>query len=92
MNTLELLIARNGGKLFPVGAHVALKANQYVFAVVNEDAVISVLTDADTNNVHSQWGLAAQTIKTGMIISPSNNGIFETMTIVSGSVFLIKNG
>jgi len=92
MNTLELLIARNGGKLFGSGVHTALKGEQYIFAVINEDAVISSMDDADANDMHLSWGLAANTIKTGMIISPINNGIIDALTITSGTIFLIKNG
>lgn len=90
MTTIELLLARNGGKLFTAGASTNLKANNYVYAVINEDAVISAMLDADTNDIHSDWGLGTNTLKTGMIISPFIQGIIDTITITSGTVFLIK--
>lgn len=94
MTTIELLMARNGGRMVnsTSGALTGLASSGYVSLVVNEDAVLSVLKDGDANNMLTDFTLTAidAALKSGLVISPAKQGLIDEITVTSGSVYLIK--
>jgi hypothetical protein len=56
--------------------------------VVNADAVISVLTDKNGNNLMTSIGLTGVTITQGQFISVPDGNYINTIQLASGSVIL----
>ena len=88
--TTDLLIARNGGKYTDASLTGLTAANNYIYAVVNEDCVFTTITDNAGSNLITDWGIATKTITKGMIIAASDGNYITALTVSSGSVLLIS--
>jgi hypothetical protein len=89
--TIGNLVALKGGKFADSTATVTgTQATNYIYLVVNEDAVFTALTDLADNNLVTEWGITGKTLKTGMVIAAASGKALKTVTVASGSVLLIK--
>jgi len=89
--TLEQLVATKGGKYADSGATVTgTQATNYIFLVVNEDAVFTTLEDVDETDLVATWGISGKTLSKGMVLGTGTSKAFGEVTVASGSVLLIK--
>ena len=85
----ELLLNQFGSKYLGVAAHTNVNSNEFI---VQEDAVISVLTGGDSstaaNNVDykASMSLSGVTLKQGALIVAPQGESFQSMTIDSGTI------
>jgi hypothetical protein len=85
----ELLLNQFGSKYLGVAAHTNVNSNEFI---VQEDAVISVLTGGDSstaaNNVDYKvsMSLSDVTLKQGALIVAPQGESFQSMTIDSGTI------
>ena len=85
----ELLLNQFGSKYLGIAAHTNVNSNEFI---VQEDAVISVLTGGDSstaaNNVDYKvsMGLSDVTLKQGALIVAPQGESFQSMTIDSGTI------
>jgi len=89
-NILAMLTAINGGetgsKLYTtdLGLVTGLEVRKIV---VNEDAVLSNLRDANGNNLITLYNLSSKTIKQGSVLVVYDGSDIEQIQVTSGSVF-----
>jgi len=83
MQPQNKLIGANGCK-FIDSASGAVTGEKFYMIVVNEDAVLTVLS-GDTENYLTTIGLSGKTIKQGAILTIAKEA-FENITVASGSV------
>jgi len=90
----DLLIARNGQKFTDSGAAItaATITENYIYIVINEDAVVSTLTSSGGTNLVTSVGIASKTLTAGMIIAAPSGEFLTAVTLASGSAFAIKGG
>ncbi len=90
--TTDLLIARNGLKFTDSGSAIsgATFTENYIYIVINEDAVVSTLTSSDGTNLVTEIGIAAKTISKGMILSAPTGQFLTAVTLASGSALAVK--
>ena len=90
----DLLIARNGQKFTDSGAAItaATITENYIYIVINEDAVVSTLTSSGGTNLVTSVGIASKTLTAGMIIAAPSGEFLTAGTLASGSAFAIKGG
>ena len=85
----ELLLNPFGSKYLPSGTYTDVNSNQFV---VQEDAVISVLTGGDAsiteNNIDykASMSLSGVTLKKGALIVAPVREAFKSITIDSGAI------
>ena len=85
----ELLLNQFGSKYLGVAAHTNVNSNEFI---IQEDAVISVLTGGDSsiaaNNVDykASMSLSGVTLKQGALIVAPQGESFQSMTIDSGTI------
>jgi len=85
----ELLLNQFGSKYLGVAAHTNVNSNEFI---VQEDAVISVLTGGDSsiaaNNVDykASMSLSGVTLKQGALIVAPQGESFQSITIDSGTI------
>jgi hypothetical protein len=74
------------------GCHVisgtALHTNKYRGFVVNADAVVSVMTGKDGENLVTQLGLGSVSLKQGTFICVPDGNHIATIQLTSGSIVL----
>ena len=92
--TTDLLIARNGQKFTDSAAAItgATIAQNYIYIVINEEAVVSTLTSSNGTNLVTEIGIAAKTLTAGMILAAPSGEFLTAVTLASGSAFAIKGG
>jgi hypothetical protein len=89
-NILAMLTAINGGetgsKLYTtdLGLVTGLSIRKIV---VNEDAVLSNLRDANGNNLITLYNLSSKTLKQGSVLVVYDGSSIEQVQVTSGSVF-----
>lgn len=81
--TAKKQIGYKGCKLLNAAAHVG---EEFYMLVVNEDAVISVVTGADATDYHASMALGANTLKQGTVLTITDAEAFEDITVDSGTV------
>ena len=85
----ELLLNQFGSKYLGVAAHTNVNSNEFI---IQEDAVISVLTGGDSsiaaNNVDykASMSLSGVTLKQGALIVAPQGESFQSITIDSGTI------
>lgn len=82
---LNLLNAGKGGLLL-VDSDAAATSLKCIKIVVNEDAVIGEILDADANDLAIIYNLASKTITKGMVINTLGGVNITDITVTSGSV------
>lgn len=87
MKDSSKLIGENGGQFYDSTA--TLTGNWYAIEM-NEDTVISVLTETGSVNVMSEWNISGKTLSQGVIITPYREN-FTSIALTSGSVILRKD-
>lgn len=70
------------------GAKTTLGDYQYI--LVREDTVIGTCTDENSVNLITQWDISGVTLIKGDLLVPGNRTRLSTLTLTSGSVWLIK--
>lgn len=88
ISTVQTLALR-GGK-YNDGTVAATAADNYIFLVVNQDAVFTTLTDQDDTDLIAEWGISGKTISQGMVIAAASGKALKSIVMASGSVLLIK--
>jgi len=90
--TTDLLIARNGQKFIDSSAAIASATitDNYIYIVINEEAVIATLVSSSGTNLVSSIGIGSKTLSAGMIVSAPNGEFITDATFTSGSGFAIK--
>lgn len=94
MTIEELQLGRNGQYLVTGTSAVDLTSKldgTFVIAVVNEDAVISALTDKADVNMVTESNLTGATISAGTILSPRKCKQFKSVTLTSGSIMFYQD-
>lgn len=85
----ELLLNQFGSKYLGVAAHTNVNSNEFI---VQEDAVISVLTGGDSSTAandvdyKASMSLSGVTLKQGALIVAPQGESFQSMTIDSGTI------
>ena len=85
----ELLLNQFGSKYLGIAAHTNVNSNEFI---VQEDAVISVLTGGDSSTAANDvdykvsMGLSDVTLKQGALIVAPQGESFQSMTIDSGTI------
>lgn len=85
----ELLLNQFGSKYLGVAAHTNVNSNEFI---VQEDAVISVLTGGDSSTAandvdyEASMSLSGVTLKQGALIVAPQGESFQSMTIDSGTI------
>ena len=93
--TTDLLIARNGQKFTDAAAAAITAATiteNYIYIVINEEAVVSTLTSSNGTNLVTEIGIASKTLSAGMILAAPSGEFLTAVTLASGSAFAIKGG
>ena len=90
----DLLIARNGQKFTDSAAAItaATITDNYIYIVINEEAVVSTLTSSGGTNLVTEIGVASKTLSAGMILAAPSGEFLTAVTLASGSAFAIKGG
>jgi len=90
--TTDLLIARNGQKFVDSSAAIASATitDNYIYIVINEDAVLATLVSSAGTNLISGIGITGKTVTKGMIVAAPNGQFITDATFTSGSGFAIK--
>jgi len=90
----DLLIARNGQKYTDSTSAIAAAtiSENYIYIVINSEAVIATLTSSDGTNLVTSIGIASKAISAGMIIAAPSGQFITDVTLTSGSAFAIKGG
>jgi hypothetical protein len=81
----ENLLAANGCKHVS-SADGATSGLDWYCMVVQEDSVITTLTETGSNNLLTSSGLGSKTLKGGAFITPTNGRLITNITLSSGSV------
>jgi hypothetical protein len=92
MENNQLDILQGGhvvGKFFKSGK--AITAGDYKIAVLQEDAVVTAFTDEDNVDQIPLWDIAGETLKAGTILFAHNSKGIKTLTVTSGSGFVLGN-
>ena len=92
--TTDLLIARNGQKYTDSSAAIssATAADNYIYIVINEEAVVSTLTSSNGTDLVAAIGIGSKALTAGMVIAAPNGQFITDVTLASGSAFAIKGG
>jgi hypothetical protein len=90
--TTDLLIARNGQKFADSSAAIASATitDNYIYIVINEDAVLATLVSSAGTNLITSIGISGKTVTKGMIVAAPNGQFITDATFTSGSGFAIK--
>jgi len=90
--TTDLLIARNGQKFVDSSAAIASATitDNYIYIVINEDAVLATLVSSAGTNLITSIGITGKTVTKGMIVAAPNGQFITDATFTSGSGFAIK--
>lgn len=66
-----------------------IAGGSYSVLVVQEDCVITSMTDAADRDVKAQWNIGSETIKAGTILFAHNQVGIKTVVLASGSGFVL---
>jgi hypothetical protein len=87
-------LAGNGGTYFLESSTVHT-AKDYVYLVINADAVFSTLTltnnNGTTTNALTSQNLSGRTVAKGMTLSAPIGSVFSAITITSGSAIGVRS-
>ena len=86
IGTLESTITGAQGCKLIDSASGAVTAT-FKYFVVNEDAVLTTLTGAESSNQLTAQGLSAKTISKGIMVTPIAK-YYTNVTVSSGSIFI----
>ena len=90
----DLLIARNGQRFVDSSATIvgATITENYIYIVINEEAVIATLTSSNGTDLVAGIGIGSKTLSAGMIVAAPNGEFITEASFTSGSGFAIKGG
>jgi len=90
MENNQLDILQGGhvtGKFFKSGK--AISSGNYKIAVIQADCVVTGFTDTDDVDQIPLWDIAGETIKAGTILFAHNCKGIKTLTVSSGSGYVL---
>lgn len=82
-------IAGNGGSYVLTGTGSV--TGVFRAFIVNDDAVINVMTDVNNADMKTIYGISGNpTLKSGMLITAASGGNIKTISLTSGSIILYR--
>lgn len=72
-----------------VNSSEPISGGTYSIFVVQEDCVITSMTDVNDADIKAQWNIGSETIKAGSIIFAHNQLGIKTVALTSGSGFVL---
>ena len=67
----------------------AISGGSYSILVIQEDCVITSMTDTADRDIKAQWNIGTETIKAGTILFAHNQVGIKTVVLASGSGFVL---
>jgi hypothetical protein len=72
-----------------VNSSKPISGGKFSIFVVQEDCVITSMTDVNNADVKAQWNIGSETIKAGTILYAHNQLGIKTVVLASGSGFVL---